>query len=114
NGYDPVDSPAVPEFLQIAARVRKLVNKVPCEAIPNVEIGIAPIELDRRGTVIGLRGIRNEVLTVAGVVNRMRPAVVHRRRKAVRAINPQASLQRVVAGVCRASLVVNVKERGEW
>src|SRR5262245_42342666 len=54
DGHNSIQSPAVSEFLPTAAAVREFVDEVPCEAVAHVEIGIAPIEADRRRAVVWL------------------------------------------------------------
>src|ERR1700741_3397906 len=67
DGHNSIESPAVLESLPTAGGVREFIDEVPCEPVAHVEIGIAPVETDRRGAVVWLGSIGNEVFAVAGI-----------------------------------------------
>src|ERR1041384_7259825 len=95
NSNDSVDAPTVRKFLH-PCRVWKFINKIPCQPFANVKIRIPAIETNRRTAVIWLGCVGNEVLSIACVVNRMRPCVIQGRGHSVPTVDAQTSLQSVV------------------
>jgi hypothetical protein len=94
--HHPVDRPARSEPA-CGLELGQLVGSQPGEAVAYIEAGIGPL---RPGVeaVVRLGAIGHEVLSVAGVVDRVRPYVVGLSNQPVETARHQADLQRVVGG----------------
>ena len=103
--HDPVDAPPIGQLLPISVPVRKLIDKIPREPVPHVEIRTPAIPI-RICAVVRLQRVRHIIFPVARRVDRVRPRVVHRRRHAMPIIHAPARLQRVVIRTRRALLVI--------
>src|SRR5258706_3541645 len=103
-----IQTPAILQALPVAAHFREVIAEVPSKTARDVEIGWAILEL-RVGAVIGLRGIRHEIFTVAGVVKRLRIREIHNRSNAMPSSNAVTGLQRVVIGLASRVLVQSVE-----
>src|SRR6266849_10962741 len=116
DGYRSAHAPSISQNLVLAvAGIWKLVDEIPGDAVAHIKIGITTVGPDRRLAVVRLRSIRNVILAVAGIINRMRPGVVERGGQAVPVVNSPAGLQRIVDRVGRAFLEVVVDPaKVEW
>src|ERR1700693_1200055 len=59
-------------------------------------------------TVIGLRRVRRKVLTVAGIIQRFRPHIIHHRGNSMPPVYPEAGLQGVVIRLASRILLQHV------
>lgn len=73
---DSVQAPAICNPLPTAFSIRELIDKIPRKAIANVKVRISSIRTNGSSAVVRLRGVRHEIFTIAGVVNRVRPYIV--------------------------------------
>src|SRR5205823_2554985 len=64
--------------------------------------------------VVGLGGVRDIVLAVTGVVNRVRVGVVHGRGQTVHITQAQTRLERVIIRGCSGIEVQDVEEIRIW
>ena len=90
-----IKTPAVLEAPHASAHIRQFVAENPGEAMGHIEVRWAVFQI-RPGAVIGLCCVRLKVLTIAGIVQRLRPRVVHNRSDSMPTVNPQTGLQCVV------------------
>src|SRR5260370_10179189 len=90
-----VEAPAIFQALPAAAHLGEVIRKDPGEAVRHIEVRWPVFELRTRA-VIRLRGIGLKVLSIARIVERLGPHVVHDRSNSMPPVHPQAGLQRVV------------------
>src|SRR6516162_10358343 len=105
---DSVESPTVSQKLPTRVLgIGELVNKVPSQTLPHVEIRIPAIQL-WRSAVRGLRGVGDVVLSVTGSINRMGPGEVQSARKTMPVVDPVGGLQRIVVGLGSTLLPIDI------
>src|SRR4030095_16525582 len=103
----------MPPFTKSRVVFGEIWNLVTChydETMPVVEIRISFLEI-RAIAVIRLSSISDVILTVRGIVDRMRPGVVDLRSEATSIAYGKAGLQRVVVRNGRCFELVDVEER---
>ena len=93
---DAAQLPALAEPRQTLEEAGDRIAEGGDEALARVEVGVGALQVCAEA-VVGLRGVGDVVLSVRGVVNRVRPGVVRARRPAAALAQSQARLQRVVA-----------------
>ena len=91
DGQDAVEAPAVGETIEASIAIGELVDEVPSEAIANIEVGIATIQV-RPGAIARLSGVGNIVFAVTGGVDGVRPGVIECRCDAVPIVDAVAGL----------------------
>src|SRR5262249_46485466 len=105
-------APSILQLAVVALELGKLVSEVQAKAVANVEIRVATLRLGVPA-VVGLSGVGDKVLKVAGVVDGVRPHIVRLQREPVPGIHVQAGLQRIVDGVGRSLFLVHIEKIGE-
>ena len=74
---------------------RKLIGKVPSQVLALVEVRTGAFSVGTK-TIVWLAGIGNEFQAVTGIVNRVRPHVIHHGGQTMPIAEPQRRLQRVI------------------
>src|SRR5260370_4767866 len=92
QSHSAVESPAVSQALPPTAHLGQVIREDPGEAVGHVEVGGAAFELGP-GAVVWLGRIGLKVLSIARIVERFGPHVVHNGRNSVPSVHPQAGLQ---------------------
>ena len=93
--------------------LREVVGPIPPEALANVEVRVGALS---RGivAVVGLRGVGNVVLAIAGVVDGVAPGEVRGRRQAVESCAASGWLAESCSSNCATRLeLVDIAERQE-
>src|SRR6266566_1575615 len=90
-----VEAPAVLQLLPVAARLGEVIRKDPREAVRHIEVRWPVFEFRPRA-VVRLCRIRLKVLSIARIVERLGPHVIHDGCNSMPTVYPQAGLQRVV------------------
>ena len=106
--YRAVGAPAILQTLHAPAHVRQVVAENPGEPVGHVEVRRPVFQLGI-GAVVRLRCVRLKVLAVAGVIQRLRPHIIHDRSDAMPSVDSVAGLQRVVVRTAGGVLLQHVK-----
>src|SRR6185437_2817332 len=107
-----IQSPTILQPGHAAPGLGEFIYEVPGEAPPDIEAGVTAFA-SRIEAVGGLCLVRDKVLAVAGIINRVRPDEIRLCLQPVPRSHPQAGLQRVIGGACLRFLLVYIKEVGK-
>src|SRR5437588_4463506 len=90
-------------------RTWELIIEGPGKMLAHVKVGAGPFQV-RPKTVVRLRGVGNIVLAITGIINGMRPGVIHRGTEPAPVAEAHRGLQRVVSAASRRLELIDINE----